>query len=68
MLFEYVGHQDEVETKNYNVEEDKLDVAKTNLESRIKEVQDIFANKQNLDIKALNDLEDSIKVLKSLLK
>ena len=61
MIFEYVGHQDEVDTKNYNVEEDELDVAKTNLECRIKEVQD------NLDIKALNDLADSIKTLKSLL-
>ena len=68
MIFEYVGHQNEVDTKNYNVEEDELDVAKTNLESRIKEVQDVFANKKNFDFKALNDLEDSIKTLKSLLK
>ena len=68
MMFEYFGKKEEVSTKNYNVENDDLDVAKNNFESKIKNVQDIFANNKNLDFKALDDLEDSIKILKSLLK
>ena len=60
MFFEYVGHQDEIATKNYNVEQDDVDFTKTNLESRIKGVQDILASKKNLDFKTLNDLEEAI--------
>ena len=59
MLFEYVGHQDEIATNNHNVEDD-VDVAKTNLESKINNVQDILASKKNLDFKTLNDLEEAI--------
>ena len=60
MLFEYVGHQDEIETKNDNIEDDGVDLTKTNLESRIKDVQDILASKKDLDFKTLNDLEEAI--------
>ena len=60
MLFEYVGQQDEIATKNYNVEQDGVDFTKTNLESKINNVQDILASKKNLDFKTLNDLEEAI--------
>ena len=60
MIFEYVGHQDEIETKNDNIEDDGVDLTKTNLESRIKDVQDILASKKDLDFKTLNDLEEAI--------
>ena len=60
MLFEYVGNQDEVDTKNYNIEDYGVDLTKTNLESRIMDVQDILASKKNLDFKTLNDLDEAI--------